>query len=255
MLAYVLDLPPSRIGKPPSPNQPLVLVDDCAISGARFGQWLRQSGSKQVVFATLYSHPDLRAALEQQETQVLRCVSAHDLTDYARQRQGDGYTAWVDRWTARSNGLDYWIGQPEQVCFAWNEPDVGIWNEVTNQVEPGWRLAPPELCLKNREAPAQEVVRVQVQPIGKGPLRPSARVLYAELEGQIVVGNSETGASFTLTDVAAEMWRSIVQYGRLEAVAASLSHTYEVDEAEIGKDLQGFANDLLERGLLEQMQS
>ena len=256
MLAYVLDLPPSQIGRRPVPNEsPLVVVDDCAISGARFGQWLRQSESRQVVFATLYSHPDLRAAVMKREPRVHQCLSAHDLTDYARQTQGEGYAAWLDRWAERSKGLDYWIGQPERICFAWNEPDVGFWNKVTREVDPGWRLAPPEICLKNRGSQAQEPSRVQMQPLGKGPLRPSAAVLYAELEGQIVVGNPETDESFTLTDTAAAMWRGIVELGSQEAVSASLSRTYNVDEAEIANDLQVFVNDLLERGLLEKVQS
>ena len=255
MLAYVLDLSPGQIGKPPAPDQsPLVLVDDCAISGARFGQWLRQSEGRQVIFATLYSHPDLRAALMKREPRVLQCVSARDFTNYAPQTQGEGYAAWLDRWADRSKRLDYWIGQPERICFAWNEPDIGFWNEITREVDPGWRLAPPEICLKNRGSQA-EPSRVQVQPAGKGPLRPSASVLYAELDGQIIVGNLATGESFTLTDTAAAMWRGIVELGSQEAVAASLSRTYEVDEVEVANDLRVLVNDLLERGLLEQVQS
>jgi hypothetical protein len=74
-LAYLLDLPPERIApsvdRSDSPG-PLVLVDDCALSGARIARELdRLLGSdrsadpgRRVIVAHLCSHPELRRAVE-----------------------------------------------------------------------------------------------------------------------------------------------------------------------------------------------
>lgn len=144
----------------------------------------------------------------------------------------------------------YWVGQLDHVCFAWNEPDIGIWNPVTEREESGWRLVPPELCLKNRLAPGAEPVQVQVQPGGKGPLKPSSHVLFGELEEQLLVGDLQTGEGFALESVGADMWRSIVEYGNPDEAADALLRDYEVDGPTLRADLREFVENLLSRGLL-----
>lgn len=252
MLAYYLGLERRQLESPHPPDVTLVVVDDCALTGARFGRFLERRESRQVVFAHLYSHPDLRAAIEAREPRVRACLAAQDLHDYGPERLGDEYSAWRERWLDRLDSPRYWVGQPDHVCFAWNEPDRFFWNPVTERVESGWRIVPPELCLKNRLAPGTEPIPVQVQPEGKGPLKPSEYVLFGEFEGQIVVGNLETGESFGLADVAADTWRAIVEYGNLEDVVDALLRDYDVDEATLRADLRAFVDDLLARGLLEQ---
>ncbi len=253
MLAYVLGLERAQL-EPPHPSEaPLVVVDDCAISGLRFDQFLERSESRQVIFAHLYSHPELRASLEAQQPRVVACVGARDLYDHAPESSSAEYPAWREHWLARfGDASGYWLGQPEHLCFPWNEPDVSFWNPVTKRIERGWRIVPPELCLKNHSAPGTEPVPVQVQPQGGGPLRPSARVLFGEFEETVVVGNMETKASFTLTGVAADMWRSIVEYGKLNEAVFSLSEAYDVDQSTLRADLRDFVEDLLARDFLEQ---
>src|SRR5687768_10417176 len=58
MLSYVLDLD-RRVLQPRSSGEPLVVVDDCSLSGARFRNFLQADEHPQVVFAHLYSHHDL----------------------------------------------------------------------------------------------------------------------------------------------------------------------------------------------------
>jgi len=65
--------------------------------------------------------------------------------------QEDDYASWQSRWQERAEERSYFVGRPEPVAFAWNEPDLKMWNEVTHQEENPWRLLPPELCLKHRE--------------------------------------------------------------------------------------------------------
>jgi hypothetical protein len=76
-------------------------------------------------------------------------------------------------------------------------------------------------------------------------------VLFGEYGENIVVGNMETKASFSLTGVAADMWRAVIKHGSLEAAVAGLSGEYEVGESTLRADLRDFVEDLLARDLLQ----
>jgi hypothetical protein len=250
MLAYALGLRRGQL-EPGPPDSPVVLVDDCAVSGVRFGEWMSRSKSEKVVFAHLYSAPELREAIEEKEGRVA-CVAARDLEDHAPGIHGEGYTAWRERWLARMDYGGYWVGHPDHVCFAWNEPDTSIWNPVTEKEEAGWRLVPPELCLKNRPEPAEGHAPIQFQPEGKGPIRPSSRVLFGELEGGVVIGDLEGGECFGLDGVGADMWRCIVEFGDRERAGDEILKAYDVDEVTLRGDLDGFVDELISRGILEE---
>lgn len=258
MLAYALDLDQSQLEPPHPGDAPLVVVDDCSLTGSRFGRFLRRrengetSENREIVFAHLYSHPGLRAAVEAREPSVLACLAAGDLTDRAPERLGAGYEAWRQRLLGGDDSR-YWVGQIDSVAFPWNEPDKAFWNPVTGRMERGANLVPPELCLKNR--PREELVSIRVQPEAVGPLRPAPRVLYGEYEERIVVGDLETGDSFSLCGVAAEMWSAIAGLGSLEAAAEALANEYDVAPEILREDLHGFAQDLLHRGLLENVEA
>jgi hypothetical protein len=107
MLGYILGLNSAEGG-----NGPLIVVDDCAISGARFRQFLDGTDAEEeIVFAHLYSAPELREAIELTKTRV-RCVSGEDLVDLAPERLGPDHAAWQQRWRDRTAGRAYWHGQP-----------------------------------------------------------------------------------------------------------------------------------------------
>lgn len=250
MLAYLLDLTPFQFetGRP-THTAPRVLVDDCAISGTRMSQFLRSRDDSQLIFAHLYSHPELRARIEQ-EPRVLACVSAQDLVDHAPGIYGEQYRAWRTRWEHRSTSA-YWIGQPDYVCFAWSEPDFLLWNPVTGQTEAAWRMVPPELCLKNRGA-SDSHTDIQIQPEGKGRLRPSARVLFAQLESDVIVADLEGGETFELSGSAGDMWNAIVETGTLAAAAEQVAGAYQADTNIVETDLEVFVTDLRARGLLQE---
>lgn len=250
MLAYILGLRRSQLEPPYSPEGPLVVVDDCAISGVRFGQFLDHFDNPHVIFAHLYSTPELREAIEGKESRRVSCVAAHDLRDHAPEHLGEEYSAWRKRWMDRVTPHGYWVGQPEQVCFAWNEPDYGFWNPVTEREESGWCFVPPEFCLKNRPVHGKKPISVQLQAEGNGPLKPSSNVLFGELDGKIAIGNLETEESFLLEDVGADMWQAIVEYGNLERAAGALLKRYEVDDSTMRTDLREFAESLFSQGLL-----
>jgi hypothetical protein len=250
MLAYLLDLHPSQLEPAPS-DAPLVVVDDCTLSGVRFHQLLEQAQSPRVVFAHLYSPRQLRDAIENRESHRVTCVSANDLHDYAPEDMGEGYLDWRERWMKRMGHRGYWVGRLDHLCFAWSEPDSSFWNPVTEKDEGGWRFVPPRFCLKNRAALHAASIPVQVQPRGKEPLKPSTCVLFGEFEGKVVLVNLESEESYVLDGVGADMWRAIVAHGNLEDVTNELADSYQVAETTLAKDLHGFVQDLLSQGLLE----
>jgi hypothetical protein len=249
LLAYALGLRSAQLAGMPPEDRPLVLVDDVALSGARLRSFLRDlPGSQPVVVAHLCSTPQLREAIEAAEPRVLACVAADDLRDLAPQLHGDAYAAWRQRWATR-NPSDYWTGDPEPVCFAWNEPDLGIWNPVTDQVEPGWRLVPPGRCLKN--ATASPDVTVQVCEHADGPLRPAPAVVWGRRDAEVAVAGAH-GPAVALDGVAADIWLAIAATGDLEAATTSLLDRYDVARDRLAADVAAFADHLIAAGLLEE---
>ena len=152
MLACALGLEARQLSPPSAFSAPVVVVDDCALTGARFGRFLEKCRKgRRVIFAHLYSHPQLRRAIEAREQGVLACLSAHDLKDHGARTLGrKQYLAARRRLVARIGGPRYWVGMPDHICFPWGEPDRSFWNPVTRRMEDCWRIVPPERCLKNR---------------------------------------------------------------------------------------------------------
>lgn len=241
LLASRLDLPVERLSPPacaPGEDTPLVVVDDCALSGARFAAFLRGNPVRQVVFAHLFSPPALRSAIESTEPSVLACLAAHDLENADETRES---------WRQRLDGRRYGPGTGARIAFPWNEPDRLIWNPGTGEVELGWKLVPPERCLKQRDVRP----RVQVQPRAHGPWRPSSTVLFAEHRGETVILRLDTGEVFRLQGTARAMWRALLQGGDPETAFRLLLTRYRVREETLAADLDKFLRTLRERGLLE----
>jgi hypothetical protein len=238
-VARIFGLDRTRFEPPFPDGTPLIVIDDCALSGARFFQFLRQLDHPAIVFAPLYSHPELRTAIVSRESQVLACLSAQNIAGRHLAEKVSGTDPF------------YWSGETEAICFPWNEPDRTFWNPVSKRWELAWRIVPPELCLKNRPAPGTVPIPIQLQPEGKGPLRPSERSLFAEIDGSVVLFDLETGQGFSLAGIASDLWRSIVRLGDLDAVVTALAPEYDAPVATLRGDAERFTNDLLARGLLE----
>lgn len=249
MLAYALDLRPEQLEGAPVADATLVVVDDCSLTGYRFAGFLEGYRGRRIVFAPLYSHPDLRRAITARETEVIACESGEDLHDHAPERQGLEYDAWRLRWIERSDPRCYWVGQPDHLCFPWNEPTVVIWNPVTGKEEDGWRVGSPERCYANRLA--ARLRPVQVQPRAAGPLGPRPSVVFGELEGDVLAADTESGVAVRLAGPAADMWRAIVERGTADGAARWLLDTYAVEEKRLKDDLARFIGELRARGLLQ----
>ena len=248
-LGYALGLDQERLETHTSPPSTLVLIDDCVITGRRVRMALdRLAGDGRVVVATLFSAPELRQALER-DPRVLACVSAYDLRDEAPARHGEKYRAWVERWRDVDDRA-YWVGQPQHLCFPWNEPDVAFWNERTERMERGWWLQPPDRCAKHRAISEPQAPAFQLQPHGVGPLRPHPEVLAARFGERVVIGAAGWSECLVLEGVAGAMWHALVARGNVREATRELSVMYDVDSERLASDLRAFAGNLVERGVM-----
>jgi hypothetical protein len=243
MLSYLLDL-----DDPEGGDGPLIVVDDCAISGARFRRYLADLGDEEeIVFAHLYSTPELRSAIELAEPRVL-CASGGDLTDRAPARLGPDHADWQHRWRNRTGDTAYWLGQPEHIVLPWNEPDSSFWNPVTGREEEGWRLAPANRSLSSG---ARLRADVFVIPEAADGIRPHPETVWAWIGERVIVGNLETETVLSLDGSAAHMWEALVIEGSEEATVQRISTLYDADAAGLRDDVANFVAELKERHLIE----
>lgn len=245
MLSYHLGLDAEQLANEDDAGRPLLLVDDCALSGIRFRGVLGESEGSPVVFAHLYSHPAVRAAILEAEERVEACVAAIDLADHAREIYGDDYERW--RTSGRDHlGGPYWVGLPDLVCFAWSEPDRPIWNPVSRVLEEGWRLLPPHRCLEARAELGPPPI-----PVEDPTWRVANGVVGAAQDGRIWLYSLDTDQVYSLEGVGADMWRVLACWGSVEAGAAYLAGRYEAKPETLRRDLDGFAATLAGHRLLE----
>jgi hypothetical protein len=250
LLAYMLDLQRAQLDDHFNPRDPLIVVDDCVLSGLRLKSLLDRCENERVVIACLYSHPAVRDSALSREPRLLDFIYARELGASPSSRCEDG--AQQD-YSAKIGDGRYWFGGLEFVCFAWNEPDRIFWDAATESIESRWHIIPPELCLKHRGSVNPEVApTVQLQPRGVGPLAPSANALFGEHEGEIIIGNLVTKEYFGLEGVAADAWLAIVREGSVASAIEAITRKYDADEATVSHDLQRLTGELIERGLLEE---
>lgn len=252
LLASRLQLRPEQLepdtGKAGDPDRLHVVVDDCALTGLRFGQLLRRSAARRIVFAPLYSPQELRQNLLAREPRVQACLSAGEIGPLPLPPDFPG---WPDDPREPAETVRYWIGQPEPIAFPWNEPDRSLWNPVLERYQAAWHLVPPELCLKNRLPPGAQAPTVQIQPAGQGEIRPAGNVLFGEIAGELVLCDLDSGECLQLTGSGADLWQALVRHGNLDGIVADLSARYAAPEGKLRRDASRFVEELFARGLLE----
>jgi hypothetical protein len=251
LLAYALGVPRQRIsaGRPhPSADEGLVIVvDDCVISGLRLRATLNATQAPSIAVASLYSHPELRTAVEREEPRVVACVAASNLHDHADRLLGEDAPAWRARWRARVPQR-YHTGLMDLIVFPWSEPEVRLWNPVTNQVEANWWLAPPAVCLHHRARRAALPLQVADDQLGTVRLTPT--VVPVSRPGRTVLVDAANGRSVTLRGTADELWQAWIRADDTETAAAGVARRYDVPNERVLADLDGLLGDLAARGML-----
>ncbi len=254
LLSYVLDLDHCQIDPRDLTTGPLVVVDDCFLSGARLARFLNKHPSpSDVVVAGLYAHPDLRMAVEREQPRVHTCMTARDLTDHAPAIYGDDYEAWKTRWKHREGGLRYWTGITEHLCFPWGEPDYKFWNAEAETIDRAWTVAPPEQCLQTQFGASTSPGRaVQVQHSASGAIQVSPEVFYASFTDRVLIRGVESDECLELDGTAADFWTALVTSETVSEARASLQQKYDVEPECLASDLRLFVDTLIDRRVLKE---
>ncbi len=246
MLAYALDLDSQRLGCSRDPQRPLVIVDDCALTGSRFRRFVAGDPHPRLVFAHLCSPRELRAAMLDREPRLSHAIAAIDLLDRAPDEHGAQYEEWRARVQAQAGAERYWIGQAESVVFPWNEPDHNFWNAVTGELEWGWRLAPPEICRKVGSVAFPDGVPVQVH----GSERVADHVLFARFEGRVHLLHGTSGRTLQLDEVGSRVWDGLIVGSSAAGIAEGIASSFDVDPDRALADVRSMTQALVERGML-----
>ena len=268
ILSYCLGLRHEQIGVPGDPlddgnSYTWVVVDDCALSGVRFRQYLTSRHIRSVIFCPLYAPSGLCEAIQRVEPSVEACLNAVDLHDVAPERFGKAYPQWLEQRRERAGKSAYWLGIPEFVAFAWCEPQSKYWDGETGCYRASWNLLPPSLSLNRKheaewlwaqaefKAPTFTALRV---PEAAG-LQVSSRVLWADFNNAIALARfpeepSEATPCLRLEGTAADMWRCVLEHGTLEGAETALLARYDVEPATLSRDLAVFVEELERNGLL-----
>ncbi len=281
LLAYVMDLKPTQLlgrawsrGEHPrepgtevdernglrdphrrSPDDLLVVVDDCALSGLRFGRFLRAETQGPVAFAHLFSHPELRAQIQEREDSVTQVVAAYDLCDHAPELLGAEYASWRARWQERTRGAAYWIGRPDRLGFPWSEPEIGVWNQATQQEDLGWRLIPPSACLRNRIEGRAGMDRLQIQPHGSATHRLAPSTYFGQIEGHTILASLRSGIAVQLDPMASAIWHVLLEEPGVDEAARALSRAYDAEPGVIEEDVREMHRQFTDAGFLEELAS
>ena len=75
-------------------------------------------------------------------------------------------------------------------------------------------------------------------------------VVFRVLGDEAVILNLSTGIYFGLDIVGTRMWQLISEYGSTEKVRETLLAEYEVEEGQLGQDLNFLIQQLKDKGLL-----
>ncbi|MCB1034208.1 MAG: PqqD family peptide modification chaperone, partial [Acidobacteria bacterium] len=252
MLAQIMDLSPDQLGAGPGKQgAPVVLVDDCALSGARLKQVLGRLQDSRVVFAHLASHPDLRAEALAREPRLEACLSAIDLEQPGAAEEEASCSLDLEAWGGALDGEGrYWLGRLEHLCFPWKEPDQPVLDPAEGRFVPGWSVIPDEYCLR---ASGEKVSRIPLHLCrdSESAVRLAAGVVYLDQGDGVVLANLERGGSLRLSGSAASFWRALIESGDPEAAQQRLVRHYAVAPATCRRDLERTLEALEEQGFLE----
>lgn len=240
LLSYLLDLRPEQVGPSMSPSGDglVVLVDDCALSGLRTRQALDALTERSAAVVHLLSPAPLRKALRNGDPRVRAVVAGDDLavTEMSAESQ--------ETWSRELGPSRVWIGKAEAVSFPWGEPEGWLWDAGENRLLPRPHSTPPHRSLKSRAA---LVGMLRHQPASDWTLPDDLR--WQEQDGAFWLARPG-GLVASLEGTAADAWRHLAGWGRLDAAAQELSQLWGIGLERTEQDLRHFAEGLRSQGFL-----
>ncbi len=251
LLAYALGLRREQLELDERHPGPWVVVDDCCLSGSRCAEAIERYSGRPLVFAHLYSHPDLRSEVEKEEA-VLACAAAWDLSDFGPALLGERYAPWRTAWHRRLEGRRFWVGVPEALAFAWSEPDRSVYVSPACPMEKAWKVVPAELCMGTRWSEEHQpgAPTFSEQEGGVGPIRVGDNALYLERDEEFLLGDLASGDCLELAGSAPRIWTHLLAQGSVEAAARALASESDVSQDRALRDTQELWRQLAGRGLL-----
>jgi hypothetical protein len=247
LLSYYLDLRHDQLTMTaPAGAQTLVLVDDCALTGAMVEAALAGVAQQRIVVAHLYSTPALRTAVCAADPRVICCVAAHDLheapaaADAVGEQQMRAYLQ--DRFAA---------GAVQAVAFPWTEPASLILTPFAEQPDSFWRFLPPHRALNNRQALGLPAAA----PVPRRWLAPDD-VVYGRSGDTLYLLHTGKPEAYKLRGLAADVWRALAGYGAALPALAFLQQHYPNDREEaLTAVLVDYAARFAALGLLQEAQT
>ncbi|MEM8863247.1 MAG: hypothetical protein AAGD96_33475 [Chloroflexota bacterium] len=231
-LAYALGLSKEKFED--DGKSAICIIDDCALTGKRFGETVKKHPGRDVWFCHLASSTMLRDAITKKETQVRGCIAVHDL-DLIDQNELTDFAA-DGRYLNRSVA---------HVAFPWTEPGLPV--NVNGYTIEGWRLLPPHKVLGNHAMLKLPVVQNAVEP----EIQLADQVVWRLLPNEGVrLYRSGDESMVDLQNLAADVWRGCVGYRNKSAVFEWLMKTRNDFDR---KAVESLIDLLLARGMLVQL--
>jgi coenzyme PQQ synthesis protein D (PqqD) len=81
-------------------------------------------------------------------------------------------------------------------------------------------------------------------------LEASPRVVFQEVEGEMVLLDLDAERYYTLDDVGTRFWQLLTEHGNLERVVAAMLAEFDVDEETLRSDLDALVGRLRAAGLV-----
>lgn len=249
ILSYQLGLRAEQLLPEALPGAPMVVIDDCALTGQRLRQALCRLPASEVVVGHLCSPSKLRRAVLAAEPRVRACLAARDLEELPASPDAAAEAAWSERWQARLGGEGYWIGRVQPVVFPWSEPDMPFFNRATERVEQGWRFAPPDRCLKVRAA-----LDPRARERRDGAFRAPPGLIHGSFDGVLWLCAPGTGEVVSLHGLGSDAWALLAAGVPLAEALGELAAAHDLPGPELAGEVSAFVAGLLERGLLEEVE-
>lgn len=85
------------------------------------------------------------------------------------------------------------------------------------------------------------------------PLRIPAHVGFTIIDGEAVILDMKRGVYFGLDEIGTALWRSVADHGTATEVVTQLEEEYEVDPAQLRRDIREWLDCACAAGLIERV--
>ena len=174
-------------------RSPVCIVDDCSLTGKRFGETLRRFEGRDIWFCHLASTVELREAILLKEGKVKGCIAAEDLC-LADDSKDPSLPNDPDRYLNRSIS---------HVAYPWTEPGLPVVLPFSGDVQDGWHLIPPHMAKGNLAALNIPLVDGDYQPDIELP----AGVVWRLIEDRVILFEAEGQTAIELRGDTAAVWK------------------------------------------------